>query len=170
MLLRIFIIALMLLFTTPAVASDIVSEHIPDAKIVGKGRLSVILWDVYDATLYAPENGFDPQKPFILSIRYMREIEGSDIADRSVQEIQKQGFNDETKLADWNRQMKDIFPNVKDGTMLYAVFKPGKKTLFYHDSNPVGTINDAAFTQRFADIWLGEKTSEPSLRKKLLGL
>jgi hypothetical protein len=30
-------------------------------------------------------------------------------------------------------------------------------------------IQDSTFTQRFFDIWLSEKTSEPKFRKKLLG-
>ena len=157
-------------FSTPAFSSEIVMELIPDAKIVGEGRLSVVFLDIYDATLYAPEGKLLDSKPYALSIRYMREIEGQDIADRSVQEMRGQGVVDNAKLAAWNAQMKAIFPDVQDGTVLSAVFIPKQKTIFYEGGEQIGIINDAEFTQLFSDIWLGEKTSEPDLRRKLLGL
>ena len=149
---------------------DVITKFIPDAKIVGAGTLSLAFWDIYDATLYAPDAKINKTKPFALSIRYMREIEGRDIADRSVQEIRKQGFVDEFKLAAWNNQMKNIFPNVEDGTVLSAVFIPGDRTTFYAGERQIGIIKDAEFTIWFANIWLGEKTSEPLLRRRLLGL
>ena len=132
--------------------------------------MSVVLWDVYDAMLYAPDGKLAESKPYGLSIRYMREIEGNEIADRSIQEMRGQGFVDEVRLAAWNSQMKTIFPDVQDGTVLSAVFIPGQKTVFYEGNKQIGIIKDAEFTRWFSDIWLGEKTSEPSLRRKLLGL
>ena len=109
-------------------------------------------------------------KSFALSIRYKQEIDGRDIADRSVQEIRKQGYQDEIRLAAWNSQMKAIFPNVKDGTVLSALFVPGDKTVFYAGDKQIGVIADAEFARLFSDIWIGVNTSEPQLRRKLLGL
>ena len=154
----------------PAFSMDVIVKNIPDAKIVGTGTLSLAFWDIYDATLYAPDSKINKTKPFALTIRYMREIEGRDIADRSAQEIRKQGFVDEFKLTDWNRQLKNIFPSVANGTVLSAIFIPGDRTIFYDGSRHIGTVKDAEFTIWFANIWLGEKTSEPVLRRRLLGL
>lgn len=170
MLRKWFFLAFALGFSTPAFSSEVVKELIPDAKIVGKGRLSLVFWDVYDATLYAPEGKLLDTKPYALSIRYMREIEGQDIADRSVQEMRGQGFADNAKLAAWNAQMKAIFPDVEDGTILSAVFIPSQKTIFFEGDKQIGIIKDADFTKLFSDIWLGEETSEPDLRRKLLGM
>jgi Chalcone isomerase-like len=164
------IIALILIMTEPAISMDIITKHIPDAKVVGTGILSLAFWDIYNATLYAPDAKINKTKPYALSIKYMREIEGRDIADRSVQEIRKQGFTDEFKLAAWNSQMKSIFPNVEDGTVLSAVFFPGDKTIFYQGEKQIGLIKDPEFTSWFSNIWLGEKTSEPILRRRLLGM
>lgn len=157
-------------FAEAALADPSVMKNIPDAKVVGEGRLSLAFWDVYDATLYAPEGQMQGDAPFALSIRYMREIPGVDIAERSVEEIRGQGFTDETQLAAWYQQMETIFPDVKDGTVLTAVFIPGKETIFYGDGQPIGTVKDAEFTRWFSDIWLSEKTTEPGLRRELLGL
>jgi len=153
-----------------AQASDATKISIPHAEIVGAGRLSIAFWDVYDATLYAPYGEWREGGAQALSIRYLREIEGGDIADRSAEEIHKQGFNDEEKLKNWLAQMHNIFPNVKHGEMLTAVFTPSKSTVFYHDNKRIGAISGEAFGKHFFGIWLSEKTSEPRLRKKLLGL
>jgi hypothetical protein len=169
-----FIIAISLLLAAQgaqgAWANETVLKAIPNALPVGEGKLSVAFWDVYDATLYAPEGTWTPSRPYALSLRYFRDIKGRDIADRSVQEIRGQGFNDEVKLAAWNAQLKSIFPDVQPGSVLSAVFIPGKHTQFFNNGAPIGTIKGDEFANHFAGIWLSEKTSEPALRKQLLGL
>jgi hypothetical protein len=162
--------AMLFLFASPAIANDIVQKYVPNAQEVGKGRLSVIFWDVYDAVLYAPNGKWDAHKPYALSIHYFREIEGADIADRSIEEMRKQGFSDEAKLADWQKKLRIIFPDVKNGSELTAIFTARKSTDFYSGGKYIGSINGAEFGTHFFNIWLSEKTSEPELRKKLLGL
>lgn len=167
---RLLMFTLLVLFAVPVFAAEPIQALVPHAKMVGEGRLSVVFWDVYDATLYAPKGKLAESQPYALSIRYLREIEGQDIADRSIEEMQGQGVSDEGRLAAWHSQMKQIFPDVQNGTVLSAVFIPGKKTIFYQGNKRIGIIKDAEFTTRFANIWLGENTSEPGLRRKLLGL
>lgn len=164
---------IILLFTfgwiTPAISADVVMRQIPNVKKVGEGQLSIAFWDIYAATLYAPNGQWNPQKPYALSILYFRDIEGKDIADRSVEEIKNQGFSDTARLEDWRNQMRDVFPNVTDGTELIALFIPNTKTIFYQNGTRIGVIKDPLFGQCFSDIWLSEKTSEPALRNALLG-
>lgn len=166
-----FIGAFMLLcvFSQAALAADMVKRFIPDAQIVGAGRLTVMLWDVYDATLYAPGGIWSVDKPFVLSLHYLRDLSGNDIADRSVQEMRGQGFRDEVALAAWHAQMKAIFPDVNNGTTLSAVFIPGQHTEFFENNKRIGTIKGDAFLRQFSSIWLSKKTSEPALRQELLG-
>lgn len=151
-------------------ANEKILASVPDAAIVGSGVLSYGFWDIYQATLYAPQGHWDSAQPFSLSITYYRAIKGTDIADRSVQEMRKQGFIDEVKLAAWNAQMKSIFPNVNQGTVLSAVFIPERHTIFYKGTDAIGTIKGDDFGQLFFGIWLSKKTSEPKLRRELLGL
>lgn len=169
MLHKLIFISVLLCFSSPAWSLDVVEKNIPEAKKVGEARLTYAFWDVYDATLYAPKGILQSDKPYALSLRYFRDIDGKDIAKHSVEEIEKQGFDDVERLAVWHAKMRDIFPNVEDGTVLTAVFIPSNKTLFYEGVTKIGDIKDADFTKRFADIWLGEKTSEPRLREELLG-
>lgn len=147
-----------------------ISRYVPQAELVGKGRLSVVFWDVYDASLFAPGGEFEESKPYALSIDYFRTIEGVDIADRTVEEIRAQGFGDDKKLAAWQETLRGIFPNVTPGTNITAIYGANKSTRIFHNGKEIASINDPLFSKHFFAIWLSEKTSEPSLRKQLLGL
>lgn len=160
--------AALFLFTPLHAAVD-KQDFIANAELVGKARYSFLLWDVYDASLYAPQGQWQANQPFVLSLSYLMNIKGADIADRSVAEMRAQGFNDELKLAAWHSQMRAIFPDVKKGSRLSAVFYPGKETHFFNKDKPIGIIQNAEFTERFFNIWLGEKSSEQQHRKQLLG-
>ncbi len=163
-------LSILFLYTHSARANQQIFDAIPNASIVASATLSYAFWDIYQATLYAPKGQWSPNQPFALSIKYHQTIKGKKIAAESVKEIRKQGFTDEKKLAAWHSQMNAIFPNVKNGTILSAVYQPNQHTMFYHANQPIGTIKDPEFSKLFFDIWLSEKTSEPELRRILLGL
>ena len=152
-----------------AALADPVTNYISKAEKVGEARLSVLFWDVYDATLYAPDGIWSYDKPFALSIRYLRKIDGVDIANRSIEEMREQGLQDDVLLAQWYREIKAIFPDVKKGTVLTAIFLPGQRTDFFENERLIGTVKGNDFLRWFSGIWLSDKTSEPALRKKLLG-
>lgn len=164
------LLSFLLLYSPSVIASEAVINLVPNASVVGRGILTYAFWDVYEATLYAPKGQFKPSKPFALSIKYFHEIDGKDIADKSVQEMRKQGFNDEIKLAAWHTQLKAIIPDVKNGTVLSAVFTPDGQTYFFNGSKAIGTVKGGDFARLFFGIWLGENTSKPELRRNLLGL
>lgn len=151
-------------------SEPIIDEYIENPGVVGTAKFEFIFWDVYIATLYAPSGNFDSDKPFALSLKYLRDFEGSAIAERSVKEMQHQGFDDQTKSVEWEKAMLDMFPNVKKGQTIIGIADASGHAHFYLEQRPLGVIADAEFTQRFFDIWLNEKTSESKLREKLLNL
>lgn len=162
--------AALLLWPGAATANpDIAGRYLVDAQKVGDGVLTYLFWDVYRATLYAPRAGWRADAPFVLTLAYMRDLEGSDIADRTISEIRDQGYRDEKKLAAWLGRLLDLFPDVAAGDTLTAVRDAQGRTIFHRGPEHIGTITDPVFTTRFFDIWLGEKTSEPKLRRALLG-
>ena len=161
--------ALALLGISPAYALDHIRSHVPKAQKVGEGRLTYMFWDVYDATLYAPQGDWNNDQPFALQLSYLREIEGKKIADRSAEEMRNQGIDDEVKLAAWHTQMRKIFPDVDEGVRLTGIHTDKGEAVFYRDNEEIGRINDPEFSRAFFDIWLNGKTSSPDLRRKLLG-
>jgi hypothetical protein len=44
------------------------------------------------------------------------------------------------------------------------------KSFFYYNNELIGEIGQQEFSQLFLDIWLSENTSEPDLRRELLGV
>nr|WP_241664428.1 chalcone isomerase family protein [Ningiella ruwaisensis] len=147
-----------------------VKTYISNPKPVGEARLEVLFWDIYDAKLIAPDGEFDRSKPFALSLTYLRDFEGENIASRSVDEMRKQGMKNEVKLAKWFEKMRQVFPNVNEGETLTGVVDANRHSHFYFNDEKLGTIEDEEFTQWFFDIWLSEQTSEPKMREQLLGL
>jgi hypothetical protein len=50
---------------------------VPDAELVGQGRLKFLFWNVFDASLYAPDGTWSRDEPFALSVPYLRDPEFS---------------------------------------------------------------------------------------------
>ncbi|MBC6498034.1 MAG: chalcone isomerase family protein [Alphaproteobacteria bacterium GM7ARS4] len=149
---------------------EVVKRSIPDARMVGTGRLTFWLWDVYDATLYAPQGTWHMNKPYALSLSYLRPLNGRDIATRSIEEIRSLGFDDEKTIQAWQDAMIEIFPDVDEQTTLTGVRDSKGHTLFYSNGTLLGRIDDPTFSQWFFGIWLSPKSPEPQLREQLLNL
>lgn len=137
--------------------------------LLGESRLSFLFWDVYDARLYVTDDFYQPDKPFALTLRYLRNFTGSDIAERSIKEIRQQGFTDDQVLSLWEAQLSEIFPDVVEGDEIIGISDPSQGARFFHNGELIGEISDKTFSRWFFDIWLSEKTSEPEMRKSLLG-
>jgi len=165
----IFVAMVITLVSFDAQASEYISRYVSDAQKVGEGRLSYLVWDVYDAELYAEQGKFNPDKPYALRLSYLMDIKGYKIADRSAQEMRDQKLANEVQLATWHAQMKKIFPNVQEGSVITGVYANDGSTIFYKDGIRLGRIIDEAFSEAFFGIWLNKQTSSPDLRRKLLG-
>jgi len=163
---------LLSLFLASHVMADIetAKRHIPSAALVGEARLEYLFWDVYDAELYAPDGVWRKNQPFALTLRYLLELDGEAIASRSVSEMREQGFDDEATLDRWYELMRTTFPDVDENTRITGFMDRNRHTRFFQNGDLIGEINDPLFSEWFFNIWLGEKTSEPELRARLLGV
>jgi len=149
---------------------QITQQYINSPKVVGEAQLKVMFWKIYNAKLAASNGEWKKDAPFALSLTYLRDFDGEEIASRSVDEMRDIGYEDEVLLAKWYEQMRSVFPNVKEGENITGVMDKEQYTHFYYDGSLIGSIEDTSFGQAFFDIWLNEKTSEPKMRKQLLGL
>lgn len=132
--------------------------------------MTYYFWDVYDVYLYTATGKFDKEKPFTLKLTYLQDFNGKDIAERSIEEIEKQGFTSAKKLEEWSDFMQKTFPDVQKGSSLVGVVDQKQHTTFLHDGKVIGKSDDTEFTKYFFDIWLNVKTSQPEIRKQLLGV
>lgn len=171
-MLRYFITAsiIFVIYCPQSFAEGYMDKYIESPKIIGSSKFKVLLWHVYDATLYSSDGKFSFDKAFALKLDYKRKLDGEKIAERSAEEMRKIGFKDEVTLAGWFSQMRSIFPDVNDGNYITGIYIPNVNTVFYMDGKKIGQINDKEFGKWFFGIWLNNKTSEPELRSKLLGV
>ena len=144
----------------------------PEARLRGQARLRVWGFQVYDARLWAPPV-FDPDRwatqPCALELDYLRAFKGTDIAARSLQEMQKQAASPAGLAAQWLQQMTNLFPDVAPGDEITGFWQPGQALRFYLNGRSLGALSGPDLPERFMGIWLSPHTSEPALRAALLG-
>lgn len=149
-----------------------VAERLPQARLFGSGRLTFFALHVYDARLWTTPD-FKPasygQHPLALELEYARSLDGQAIAERSIDEMRRQAPIADPKAARWLARLGTIFTDVRAGDRLTGLQRPNEATAFFLNGRPIGEIRDPEFTPLFFGIWLSPKTSEPGLRKALIG-
>lgn len=149
-----------------------VAREWPQARLVGSGRLRFLGMRIYDARLWSPSRpgaeDWDAQ-PLALELQYARNLVGSLIAERSLEEMRRQGPIDAARAERWLAAMKATFPDVREGDRLTGIHQPGAVARFYLNGTPRGEWADPVKARLFFGIWLSPQTSEPSLREALLG-
>ena len=150
-----------------------VKAALPQAQLIGKTRLTVFGFQVYDARLWAAP-GFDAgsytAQPLALELTYLRDFKALNIAERSIKEMRRSAAISDAQEARWLAEMQRVLPDVKKGDRILGVHKPGTGADFWVNGKPVGEIADPEFARLFFGIWLSPKTSEPQMRSRLLNI
>lgn len=155
-----------------AAAPRELAADLPGARLLGSGTLRFLGLHVYDARLWAGAQapGEDwAATPFALELQYARSLSGARIADRSLKEMQRQGDIAAADGERWLGAMKQLFPDVKEGDRITGLNLPGFGARFFINGALKGDVRDPRFAKLFFGIWLAPQTSEPALRKQLLG-
>jgi hypothetical protein len=146
-----------------------VAKDVPSLVAQGEAAMRWFGLKVYDIRLWTPMKVWSHAEPFALELNYDMNLGGKDIAAKSVELMRKQGVNDEDKLKRWGELMARVFPDIKKGDTLIGVSIPGKEARFYTKDRFLEAVADTEFAKAFFDIWLAESTTEPGLRRRLLG-
>ncbi len=158
--------------TNSAATPAAIAQAIGGARAIGQARLTVYGFNIYDAKLWAAD-GFSSTsfvtQQFALELRYLRNFKGEMIAERSLSEMLRLGEISDEKASNWLASMKKTFPDVKKGDVLIGIHRPDGSASFNLNGKPIGDVIDAEFTRYFFGIWLSPRTSEPKMRKDLIG-
>ncbi len=160
------------LHAQPAAPQELAAD-LPGARLLGSGTLRFLGLHIYDARLWvgAAAPGDDwAAAPLALELQYARSLSGARIAERSLKEMQRQGDFSAADGDRWLGAMKQLFPDVKEGDRITGLNLPGFGARFYVNGALKGDLRDPRFAKLFFGIWLAPQTSEPALRKRLLGL
>ena len=146
-------------------------EVLPQAQLVGKGRLTVWGFQVYDARLWV-NPGFRPQgfasDALALELSYLRDFDNQAVAQRSITEMRRAAPISDEQAGKWVAALVKVLPDIKKGDRVMGVHRPGLGAAFWMNGKPAGEIRDAEFARLFFGIWLAPTTSEPGLRSALL--
>ncbi len=147
-------------------------EVLTTPRLVGQHLFKFFGLEIYHISLWSsPE--WNPEKwnqhSFALSLVYSRNLSGEEIVKRSIVEIKKQTVLSDDTALQWTNQLRALIPTVKPGDRLTGVYQPTGSLVFWLDAKKLGEVKDTALSEAFMGIWLSTKTSEPKMRKKLLG-
>lgn len=136
----------------------------------GQGLFTWSVFRVYRAALHVTGEGFAADGLYALDLNYLRNVTAEQIAQTSVDEMQRIAGVDAETAERWGELLLGILPDVKLGDRLVGVFEPGVGVAFFNRDGALGEIKDPGFVDAFAAVWLDEQTRAPALRAKLLGL
>lgn len=137
---------------------------------VGDGTMSWLFLDIYDASLFSFDGRYiSGQYPQALTINYLKNIKRKKLINATKEQWNLQNIENK-HVKYWLQSLDKIWPDIKKGDSLTFYVAENKKGYFYLNESFLGGINSEAFSEAFLAIWLSEKTSQPQLRQKLLGL
>jgi hypothetical protein len=157
----------------PALAQARPSElgrHILSQKPYGEGQLSVLWMDVYDVNLWTDAESWGYGAPFALSITYRMNFTRDELVERTFEEIARVQSDTGTLQRDYGDDLRRAFPDVVKGDRITALYKPGGSIEFFHNGQRTHRMQSPRFAPLFFGIWLDAGTSQPALRRGLLGL
>jgi hypothetical protein len=148
-----------------------VGQELTQAQWSGSARMRFFGLSIYDVSLWVAP-GFSARRferqPLVLELRYLRELSGKDIAQRSLDEMRRQGDISPAQGQTWLAAMQRAFPDVKAGERITGLHQPETGARFWHQGRATAQVPDAVFSRLFFGIWLADATSEPKLRSALL--
>jgi hypothetical protein len=135
---------------------------------VGSGSHSYFGLRVYQVTLWAANEKWNPNEPHALDLESNRAISSSQLTDAGMDEMNRLGVGTSAQRQAWRRELERVMPSVSKGDQVVAFCAPNHKTYFFYNGRERGEIADAAFGAAFFGIWLDPRTKNPALRKSLL--
>lgn len=140
-----------------------------DWHVLGQGLFTWSVFRVYRAALHVTGEGFAPDRVYALDLNYLRNVSAEQIAQTSVEEMQRIVGVEKQVAQRWGDSLAKILPDVGLGDRLVGVFEPGVGVAFFNRDGALGDVKDPEFVDAFSAVWLDERTRAPALRSKLLG-
>jgi hypothetical protein len=135
----------------------------------GVGAVRFLVLTAYRASLWTDAPAWSMTAPFALIIRYGMGFASGELGDRTIAEMKHvDPALSDAETARLRPQLARVFPAVKSGDRITALYVPGKPVVFFKNGVSTGSIRGRAFARDFFGIWLSPNTSDPDLRRDLL--
>ena len=143
-------------------------EGFQSPKLIGEGTLKVLMWEVYDLRLFTDGTPFSWNNKFMLEFDYSRELKKESVIDASLKEFKLQPNVTDKDIKAWEVYLEKVIQSVQKGAKASIIWVPDGQIIFHYEGSKPTTIENEKFARAFLNIWLGERTSRPKLRNKLL--
>ncbi|SFV24832.1 chalcone isomerase family protein [Pseudidiomarina donghaiensis] len=168
--LTVIVAGCLMVFAAASYASQCTAvEPFNQLKPVGKTRLQVWFWDVYDAELRTETGAYEDAEQRALQLSYLRDIEAQDLVDTTAEEWQRLNIALTDTHNQWLQQLQQMWPDVQKGDCITLVETAAGHAQFFGPEGELGVIRSAQFTNDFLAIWLDEKSRFKSERNELIG-
>lgn len=137
---------------------------------IGEATFSILFWDLYKSQLLTTSGKYPvvlETDKVLFTINYLADISSDDLINRTIEQWDHLGIRPEQYLI-YLPELKSMWPDIQEGDSLSLLIHQGR-SVFYFNQQYIGVINPTGFGQIFLAIWLSENTSEPNLRRELLG-
>lgn len=135
------------------------------------------LWDVYVGALYIPAKSSDAKAilaspaPKVIEMVYVRSIDKETLQEGWEESFKQVCAQDCDSLKDQLKAFNDSMADVKDRSRLRLTFKKSSVDIdLKAKENKTSMVDGEGFRRVLLDMFLGENSPAPELRKKLLGL
>lgn len=168
--LTVIVAGFLMVFAAASFASQCtVVEPFNELKPVGKTRLQVWFWDVYDAELRTETGSYEQAEQRALQLSYLRDIKAQDLVETTEEEWQRLNIAMTDEHQQWLQQLQQMWPDVQKGDCITLVETTDGHAQFYGSTGKLGVIESAQFTDDFLAIWLDEQSRFKSERNELIG-
>ncbi|GLO60730.1 hypothetical protein MACH09_12380 [Vibrio sp. MACH09] len=134
----------------------------------GEGEMNYLFWTLYKAEYFIEPQHAVNEQTSALRITYYKSISKQALIEATEDQWRELGYKPMDILL-WLEPLKQIWPDVSKGDQLTFVQLANGAGEFYFADQAIGRIDDNGFSSAFLSIWLSENTSEPELRRQLLG-
>ena len=160
--------ALIILVSSISWTSQAQQDGFQSPKLIGEGKLKVLMWEVYDLRLFTDGTPFSWNNKFMLEFDYSRELKKESVIDASLKEFKLQPDVTDKDIKAWEVYLEQVIQPVQKGNKATVQWVPEGQIIFHYEGSKPITIENDKFARSFLNIWLGEKTSRPKLRNQLL--
>ena len=136
--------------------------------LIGEGVLKVFIWDIYKLRLFSETNVYNRNETLVLEFEYLRDTSKASVIKASIVELKKLNLS-KTKLEQWEKYLEKSIKDMNAGERAALLFKPNVGLTFFASDKFNITIDNVEFANSYIDIWLGENTARPKLRKQITG-
>ena len=136
--------------------------------LVGKARLKVLFWQVYDSALHTPSGRWQSEGPYQLSLSYLRDIPVEQLIKETRKAWDEQD-REHPEQSDWLRALAEMWPEISAGDNLVFGVGANNQNQFWFNGKSIGGIDHPDFAAFFGGIWLSEDSPRPALRAQLIG-